>query len=124
MSFGEAISSCFGKYATFGGRAPRSEYWYWVLFGIIVGMGTVFVHPILNQVMSLALLLPGIAVTVRRLHDVGKSGWWYLIIFTCIGVIPLLIWMCKEGDEATNEFGDNPLGSPMSGEPPVQPPVQ
>jgi len=130
MSFGQAIASCFSNYATAKGRAPRSEYWYWMLFAFLVGAISALIDmglgvsaeetgPV-NAIATLALLLPGIAVTVRRLHDVGKSGWWYLIVFTCVGVIPLLIWMCRKGDETTNEYGNDPLAFPMSGVPPIQ----
>ena len=130
MSFGGAIKSCFSKYATGNGRASRSEYWYWFLFACLCGFAAGFIdaamgvplegHGPAELITTFGLLLPGIAVTVRRLHDVGKSGWWHFIVFTCIGIIPLLIWMCRKGDEAINEFGDNPLAFPMSGVPPVQ----
>lgn len=103
-SFGEAISTCFSKYATFKGRASRSEYWFFVLFQFVVGLVTagidiaIFgleneVSP-LNSIASLAMFLPALAVTWRRLHDTDRSGWWiggfYLAIFvTAILVVAL-----------------------------------
>lgn len=73
--FGEAISTCFSKYATFKGRASRSEFWYFFLFQLLISIVTQFI-PVLNIIVALALLLPTIAVTVRRLHDTDRSGWW------------------------------------------------
>lgn len=93
-SFGEAISTCFSKYVTFSGRASRSEYWYFVLFNVLIsllagvldavifGPGTE-VAPI-GSITSLALLLPGLSVGVRRLHDTNRSGWWYGWFFIAI----------------------------------------
>lgn len=104
MGFGEAIRSCFGKYAVFSGRARRSEYWYFVLFGIIVSMVTNTVDAIINGassgavpapisgIASLALMLPQLSANVRRLHDTNRSGWWigafylYLIGAVIFGV--------------------------------------
>lgn len=95
LTFGEAISNCFKKYATFTGRARRSEYWYFVLFVFIISVACNLLQLIshsfvyLSYLFSLALMLPNIAVMVRRLHDVGKSGWWYFATF--IAAIPLVI---------------------------------
>ena len=93
MSFGEAILSVFSKYATFSGRARRSEYWYFYLFNLIVAVGlsllTVVIPSlkILSSIYSLAVFIPGLAVAVRRLHDIGKSGWTILIL-----MIPSIIF--------------------------------
>jgi len=85
-SFGEAISVCFNKYVTFSGRASRSEYWYFFLFCILLGLATAVVDMVIfgvanelspvNALTSLALFLPSLAVAVRRLHDTNRSGWW------------------------------------------------
>lgn len=90
MSFGEAIKSVFSKYATFSGRARRSEYWYFYLFYFLVdlALGCIPFLSALSVVWWLAVLIPSLAVTVRRFHDIGKSGWNYLII-----VIPELTLM-------------------------------
>lgn len=102
MGFGQAISSVFGKYATFSGRARRSEYWYFFLFSFLAGMASGVIDSIvfrsayplqpISNILSLALLLPSIAVTVRRMHDTGWSGWWlggfYLALI--VGVIAIV----------------------------------
>lgn len=82
MEFGEAIKSVFSKYATFSGRARRSEYWYFYLFNLLVSVGLSMI-PFVNLfggLWSLAVLIPTWAVTVRRFHDIGKSGWWFLVM--------------------------------------------
>jgi len=132
MGFGEAIRSVFSKYATFSGRAQRSEYWWWVLFyGIIYYafasvMGFVFGDEVASinpsdistlpmglysvlGLFQLVFLLPNLAVGVRRLHDTGRSGWWLLLSFLCcVGPIILIIWCCKPSDETENEYGPVP----------------
>ena len=121
MSFVEAVQTCVGKkYATFSGRARRSEYWYYTLFSILVSFaasvvgGALFVHSegdinILSALVSIALFLPGLGVAIRRLHDIGKSGWWYLIaLVPFIGWIVLLIFMCRDSDRGPNQFGPSP----------------
>jgi uncharacterized membrane protein YhaH (DUF805 family) len=95
------------NYATFKGRASRSEYWYFVLFNIIFSIALSYVSgvvnlPILYTIYSLALLIPSIAVAVRRMHDVGKSGWFILI------PIYDLILACTEGVKGENEYGTEP----------------
>ena len=90
MSFGEAIKSVFSKYATFSGRARRSEFWYFLLFNFLVSfvLGLIPFLSVVSGLWALAVLIPSLAVTVRRFHDIGKSGWNYLII-----VIPELTLM-------------------------------
>ncbi|WP_265950038.1 DUF805 domain-containing protein [Dechloromonas sp. A34] len=87
MTFGESIQTCFTKYADFSGRASRSEYWWWVLFVFLATMVTGVISDKLSALFSLAVLLPGLAVGARRLHDIDKSGWLQLLYF-----IPLLGW--------------------------------
>lgn len=132
MNFQEAIKSCLSKYAEFKGRAPRSEFWFWYLFqfiAVIVAMildnilgsdfsvddgyggETSLIYGYLYLAVVLGLFLPGLAVTVRRLHDIGKSGWNYLfILIPLVGPILLLVWFCKAGDGNDNQYGSNPLG--------------
>jgi uncharacterized membrane protein YhaH (DUF805 family) len=114
MSFGDAVRACLSKYADFNGRARRAEYWYWQLFVILVNLVAAFVVTILfgtdaanttSGLVMCALLLPGLAVIARRLHDTGRSGWWWFIAFSIVGVIPLLIWICQEGTKGSNEYG-------------------
>jgi uncharacterized membrane protein YhaH (DUF805 family) len=114
MNFVDAVKSGFNKYVTFSGRAARSEFWYWTLFTIIVDVVTIILDGMLGMglisgLASLALLLPSIAVGVRRLHDLDRTGWWLLIAFTGIGVILLLVWDCMKGTSGPNRFGPDPL---------------
>ena len=85
IGFGDAIRICFTKYADFKGRAPRAEYWWWVLFTFIASMATNWI-PFMGNIVALALLIPGLAVSWRRLHDIGKSGAWYFL-----PVVPALL---------------------------------
>ena len=108
MTFVNAIKVCFSKYATFTGRARRSEYWYWFLFSLLVGLFLGWI-PILGWIISLALVIPGIAVFVRRMHDTGHSGWWWFLGFVpIIGFIVLLVWCCTDSQPEDNQWGANP----------------
>jgi uncharacterized membrane protein YhaH (DUF805 family) len=119
MGFTDAVKAVFKKYAVFDGRSLRSEYWYWVLFTFIASIILSILDSILFDskaslsnndgpleiIFSLATLVPSIAVGVRRLHDVNKSGWWVLIAFTIVGLIPLIYWFCQPGTAGKNLFG-------------------
>lgn len=115
MGFSEAVKSVFSNYVTFSGRAPRSEYWYFCLFVFLVSIGIGIVEgvigtEVIGSLFSLAVLLPSIAVSVRRLHDIDKSGWWLLIcLIPLIGMIILLIWACSKGTDGDNRYGSDPL---------------
>jgi uncharacterized membrane protein YhaH (DUF805 family) len=116
MNFGQAISSGFSNYVNFNGRAVRSEYWFWTLFAIIVSAITAAIDAAIgialtNSIAGLALFLPGLAVAVRRLHDLDRTGWWLLLIFTGIGIFVLLYWDCVKGTDGPNRFGPDPLGA-------------
>ena len=122
MSFGQAVSTVFSKYATFSGRARRSEYWWWYLFvtivfivasvidraaGLTYGDAT-YAGGWLSSIAGLALLLPNLAVGVRRLHDTGRTGWWLLIgLVPFIGVIVLLYFFIIDS-ENDNQYGPYP----------------
>ena len=123
MGFSEAVRTVLNKYATFEGRARRSEYWYFTLLSVILsiaaqviggggrngGLITLLLLGVLCLV-SLALLIPGIAVSVRRLHDTGRSGWFLLIaLIPLVGGILLRVWMCSRGTEGPNRFGADPI---------------
>ena len=124
MSFKESIVNVFQNYANFSGRARRSEYWYFTLFIFLVSavlsglnaavFGTdaqMTIFTVIQSLFSLATLIPSIAVTVRRLHDIGKSGWFYfLILIPVVGSIILLVWECKDSEPGTNAYGPNPKG--------------
>ena len=118
MNFGEAIASGFSNYVNFSSRAARSEYWYWVLFNVLAQVVTEIIDnavigmSVTTAIFSLAVLLPGIAVAARRLHDVDRTGWWLLLAFVpVVGLIVLLIWFCTKGTDGPNRFGPDPLPS-------------
>lgn len=108
---------CIKQYVDFNGRARRKEYWMFFLlncvFAIVANLLDLIVIPdgmdAFNLLYSLFVLLPGLAVGARRLHDIGKSGYWLLIGFVpIVGVILLLVWACKEGEKNTNSYGSDP----------------
>jgi uncharacterized membrane protein YhaH (DUF805 family) len=111
MGFADAVRTGLSKYAVFQGRAVRPEYWYFVLFIIIVEIVTYAIdlaigYPILYTIAVLGLLLPSLGVSVRRLHDTDRSGWWLLISFVpLIGAILLIVWFCTRGTPGPNRFG-------------------
>jgi uncharacterized membrane protein YhaH (DUF805 family) len=109
------------KYAVFGGRSRRKEYWYFVLFTSIITLALVIVDVVigtydpdfglglLSGIYSLAILLPSIAVSVRRLHDIDRTGWWFLISFIpFIGTLVLLVFATLDGTPGSNRCGPNP----------------
>ena len=107
------------KYADFSGRARRREYWMFVLINFLIGcaLGVIgaLVHGLvfLSWVYSLAVLVPSIAVSVRRLHDTGRSGWWLLIgLIPLIGALILLYWFCQPSAQGANEYGEVPATAP------------
>lgn len=124
MGFTEAIKSCFSKFATFSGRASRSEYWYWVLFNVLVNVVIIilvvasmdptllFAAGPIMIILQILFFIPTLAVTVRRLHDTGKSTvtciLLYLLSFLIIPAIILFIYTIEDSQPGDNEFGPNP----------------
>ena len=115
MSFDDAVNNVIiNNYIGFEGRASRSEYWWFFLFcifvGIITGMADfVAGWNVITNIVIIALFLPTLSVAVRRLHDIGRSGWWYLIvIIPYLGYIVLLIFNILEGEEHPNQYGEVP----------------
>ncbi len=102
MNFGQAISVCLSKYATFTGRASRPEFWWFFLFQILVSVAASMLGDTIAALVSLGLLLPALAVGTRRLHDIGKSGWWQLIMLTGIGFFLLIFWWVQPTVEGSN----------------------
>lgn len=104
-SFGEAIATCLSKYATFSGRASRSEYWYFQLFFFLVAFaaGVLFGDPGMGLV-ALALVLPVWASGARRLHDTNRSGWWQLLTIIPVAGLLVLYWLCLKPVEP-NDYG-------------------
>jgi uncharacterized membrane protein YhaH (DUF805 family) len=120
MEFGQAITSGFANYVNFKGRACRSEFWYWTLFAVLASLAANIIDgfllltsgaALLSTLVGLGLLLPGLAVGVRRLHDIDRTGWWVLIAFTLIGLIVLIYWDCLKGTDGPNQYGPDPLAS-------------
>ena len=112
MTFTEAVTICFQKYTDFTGRARRSEYWYFELFNLLLSAVLSFIfggESIITSAISLIILLPGLAVCCRRLHDIGKSGWWQLLhLIPLVGSIVLLVWLCQDSDSGDNLYGHYP----------------
>ena len=108
----------YQKYATFNGRAARSEFWWFQWFLVLV-FGPLYlwdrVSDFADQVELLIalcdwlILVPSISVTVRRLHDINRSGWWLLLTLTFVGNLLLLYWYCVRSQDEDNRFGSNPL---------------
>jgi len=99
------------KYVEFSGRARRKEYWMFTLFNLIIALVLGFVDSsgVVGVIYALAVFLPSIAVSIRRLHDTGRSGWWMLLLLLpLIGAIVLLVFMIFEGNAGQNEYGADP----------------
>jgi uncharacterized membrane protein YhaH (DUF805 family) len=107
MNFMDAVKTCFTKYVDFNGRAARPEFWWFVLFNVVVSMVLGQASHVLSMLFSLATLLPSIAVTARRLHDMDKSGWWQLIgLIPVLGWIVMIVWLAQPGTSGANRFGE------------------
>lgn len=132
MTFTEAVRSCLSQYAGFQGRAPRSEFWWFWVFTLLVEVAAFVIGTMLlagsitatqvsggqidawyffagpnwlSAVVHLALILPSLAVAVRRLHDVGRTGWWFLILFIPFGFFVLLFWWVQPSQREPNAYG-------------------
>ena len=117
MGMMDAVKKCFSNHATFSGRARRSEYWFFALFNMLISIAITVVTVILgipaiaylSYLYSLVVLLPGWAVFIRRLHDIGKSGWnWLWVIVPVIGWILVLVWLAKDSQAGSNQYGSYP----------------
>ena len=121
MTFQQSIQTCLNKYADFNGKASRPEYWWFFLFTLIVGVITGILDAVifsgftetvgtgpLRLLFNVAIIVPGLAVGARRLHDKNRSGWWQLIVLTGIGIILLIIWWASVGKNKKN-FHGSPL---------------
>ncbi|MDP3673272.1 MAG: DUF805 domain-containing protein [Telluria sp.] len=104
MTFTDSIRTCFTKYADFKGCASLSEFWWWVLFTIVTNVLLGVFSDALSMLFSLATLVPGIAVTARRLHDTNRSGWLQLLVLVpIIGWILLIVW-CVQDRKEPNQY--------------------
>lgn len=112
----EYYKLALSKYAQFTGRSRRSEFWYFALGNFVVGLIIGVIGGLLGETIStglsglynLAIFIPSIAVAVRRLHDTGRSGWWYLIAFTIIGIPVLIYFWALDSEPGANKWGPNP----------------
>lgn len=106
MSKFDYYTGAFKKYATFTGRATRSEFWYFVLFNLIISIVLNLISESLAGLYQLAVLIPSLAISARRLHDIGKSGWMQLVsLIPLIGLVWLVILFARKGDNTENEYG-------------------
>jgi len=109
------------KYAVFSGRAGRAEYWMFALINVLISIAIAAVDvalgfqggATLSSLYSIAVLLPGLGVSVRRLHDIGRTGWWILLAFVpIVGWVVLLVFMASQGQSEENEYGPTPSAVP------------
>ena len=104
-----SVISCFNKYFDFETRSSRKEFWYWQLFRILMFLSITYLESLglsgLLFISNFIFLIPEVAVSIRRLHDINKSGWWILLTITIIGIIPLTYFYCIKGDDGVNDYG-------------------
>ena len=110
MDFWQSIKSGLSNYANFSGRAVRSEFWFWTLFYCLAGIAASIVNraigwPGIASVLFWLTLVPTLAVTVRRLHDLHRSAWWLLLFFVPAANFVLVVWWCMRGTSGYNRFG-------------------
>ena len=120
MSFTQSLRSFFKNWKTFSGRSSRSEYWYPILVYVVIAFclgyfgemsrqsGNPWDYKTITLILQIVWFLPTLSVSVRRLHDINKSGFAVLLPITIIGLIPYTYWLCKKGDEGDNSYGPNP----------------
>jgi uncharacterized membrane protein YhaH (DUF805 family) len=117
MSFFEAVAACLSRYADFKGRASRAEFWWFLLFillaSILLNQLTMSFFGqsaanVVSSIFSLAMVVPTISVSTRRLHDMNHTGWWQLLSFLGVGTLILLIWFMFPGTKDANRFGQPP----------------
>ncbi len=120
MSYSDAIKSCFSNYANFSGRARRKEYWYFVIFNMVIQVVLTMLGSfifgsdsrltsVFASIYSLIVFVPALAVAWRRLHDVGKSGaYWFFVFLPVVGWIIVLIQLCKDSQPGENQYGVSP----------------
>ena len=121
MGMMDAVKKCFSNYANFSGRARRAEYWYFCLFNMLISFGIAVLISLAGKgafgtlltgvsgLYSLAILIPSLAVSWRRLHDIGRSGgYWFFILIPLVGPIILLVWLATAGNVGDNAYGPDP----------------
>ena len=111
IKFEESIkTTLFNNYINFRGRASRADSIWWAIFTIVINIVLSQIDPKYGSIFTIIFFLPGLSLTIRRLHDINKSGWNYLWILTIIGIFPIMYWtLFKAGDIDENKYGINPL---------------
>jgi len=125
LSFSEGVKRASSRIFEFNGRSRRSEYWWFYLLIVLIELPIAFILRInctqeawdlLSSILQVVFWIPVLGVSVRRLHDAGRSGWWLLLALTGIGNIVLLVWFCMDSNPTENEYGPNPkLSEPSEG---------
>ncbi len=123
MGFPEAVKTClFRKFASFEGRASRAEYWWFFVFTLLVAMVAAWFGPLLF-VLGTVLFVPGLAVTIRRLHDTNRTGWWVLLnaaswipFIGWVAALAMLWFMVQKGDSGHNQYGPSPVVAAVPGQ--------
>jgi len=121
MDYFDYYLDAFRKFADFSGRATRSQYWFFVLFNFIISLVLGFIDSIfglysdgmgfLSAIYGLVVLIPALALSVRRLHDTNRSGWWLLVLFIpIVGIFVFLYFMIQDSTPGANRYGPNPKG--------------
>jgi uncharacterized membrane protein YhaH (DUF805 family) len=115
LGFTGAITAALAKYTDIQGRASRREYWYFTLFLVVASLTTLgmdlgiwrsMTFTPFNAMFAFLTIIPGLAVSIRRLHDIGRSGWWLLIVGVPLaGAVMFVYWACLPGDQASNQYG-------------------
>ena len=109
MNFQQAVVTCFAKYVDFSGRASRSEYWWFFLAYLVLAVVGSFIHQYLYFIVVLAFILPMLSAGARRLHDIGKSGWWLLLGLIPLVNLVLLYFMVQPSEPESNAYGPPPV---------------
>ena len=120
MTIEQALRSVLGQYSNFGGRARRSEYWLWTLtvvgaalVALLASVASDALGALLQIALFVAVLLPGLAVLVRRLHDTDRPAWWLLLFLVPFGSLAILVFLCLPGQDQPNRYGPSPKGPPI-----------
>lgn len=117
--FQSAVKTCFSKYADFSGRAARPEFWWFFAFQLAVYVVAQLVHGLIGLVALVALVVPGLAVAARRMHDIGKSGWLLLLgLIPVVGGLILLVLAAQPTEPKDNQYGALPAGAGAAAMPP------
>ena len=104
-----SVLNCFNRAFDFETRSSRKEFWYWQIFRILMFLSFTYIESLgvrgVLIISNIIFLIPEVSVTIRRLHDINKSGLWVLLSFTIIGILPLFYFYCLKGDQDANDFG-------------------